>query len=61
MVTSLVGGVSSASDHFGDGGVFAEELLLPISQVLLCLVIPEVEIVLSHEEQHISAPGWDAF
>ena len=47
MVTSLVGGVSSASDHLGDGGVLAEELLLPVSQVLLCLVISEVEISIS--------------
>ena len=54
MVTSFVCGFCSAPDHLSDGCVFGGEVVLPVSQIFLGLVVSEVDIVLSHEEQHFS-------
>ena len=61
MIASLAGSVCSTPDHLGDGGVLVGQFILPVGQVFLCLVVPEVEIVLSHEEQQFGTRGRDAF
>ena len=57
VITSLLCGFRSAPDHLSDSGVLTGEVILPVRQIFLSLVVSEMHIVLSHEEQYFHVVG----